>query len=118
MEGSLLAKLEKISGVVPAEGEVPVFDEGDTVVIATRSPIGHYRMPTYLRGKIGKIEAIIPQMAVDNEEEGYGRNAGSKGHYYRVAIPMTEIWPDYIGLAKDGLRIEIFENWLEKPSDV
>jgi nitrile hydratase len=118
MEGSLLSKIEKISGVVPAEGEVPVFGEGDTVVIATRQPIGHYRMPTYLRGKAGQIEAVIPGMAVDNEEEGFGRNAGSKGHYYRVAIPMTEIWPDYVGSANDGLRIEIFETWLEKSSNV
>jgi nitrile hydratase len=53
-------------------------------------------------------------MAVDNEEEAYGRNAGSKGHYYRIAIPMTEIWSDYVGSPNDGLRIEIFENWLER----
>ncbi|MGV2079922.1 MULTISPECIES: SH3-like domain-containing protein [unclassified Rhizobium] len=112
------AAIEKIAGIVPAQGEVPSFHEGDDVSIATRSPIGHYRMPTYLRGKRGKIEAIMPVMAVDNEEEGYGRNAGSKGHYYRVAIPMTEIWPDYEGSPNDGLRIEIFENWLEKLSNV
>lgn len=118
MEVSLSATLTKLTAVVPADGEVPLFKEGDAVVIATRSPIGHYRMPTYLRGKSGKIEAIIPGRAVDNEEEGYGRNAGSKGYYYRVAIPMTEIWPDYIGSANDGLRIEIFENWLENPTDV
>ena len=118
MEVSLLATLEKLTDVVSADGEVPLFKEGDAVVIATRAPIGHYRMPTYLRGKSGKIEAIIPGRAVDNEEEGYGRNAGSKGYYYRVAIPMTEIWQDYIGSANDGLRIEIFENWLENPTDV
>lgn len=114
----MLAKIEKISGVVPAVGEIPSFSIGDPVAIATRSPIGHYRMPTYLRGKRGTVEAIMPETAVDNEEEGFGRNAGSKGHYYRVAIPMTEIWPDYVGSANDGLRIEIFENWLEEPSDV
>jgi nitrile hydratase len=71
-------------------------------------------MPTYLRGKLGTVEAVIPTMAVDNEEEAYGRNAGSKGHYYRIAIPMTEIWSDYVGSPNDGLRIEIFENWLER----
>jgi hypothetical protein len=118
MEGSLSAKSEKISGVVPALGELPSFNVGDPVAIATRSPIGHYRMPIYLRGKRGTVEVIIPKTAVDNEEEGFGRNAGSKGHYYRIAIPMTEIWPDYTGSANDGLRIEIFENWLEKPSNV
>ena len=103
-----------ICGVVPALGEVPAFAPGDRVTIATRSPIGHYRVPTYLRGKLGTVEAVIPTMAVDNEEEAYGRNAGSKGHYYRIAIPMTEIWSDYVGSPNDGLRIEIFENWLER----
>ncbi len=99
---------------VPALGERPVFQSGDAVRIMDRSPIGHYRVPLYLRGKIGWIEAIIEPAGIDNEEEGYGRNAGSRRHYYRVAIPMTEIWPDYVGSKQDGLRIEVFETWLER----
>jgi hypothetical protein len=51
---------------------------------------------------------------VDNEVEGYGRDTRSKTHYYLVAIPMTEIWPDYIGSKRDGLRIEIFECWFAR----
>ncbi|WP_109366618.1 SH3-like domain-containing protein [Ochrobactrum soli] len=102
------------SAAVPAFGEVPQFVKGDKVRTQTRSPIGHYRLPIYLRGKCGVVEQLIKPMAVDNEEEGYGRNAGSKGHYYRVAIPMTEVWPDYEGSHADGIRIEIFENWLER----
>lgn len=100
--------------VVLASGEAPVFQRGDTVRILTRSPIGHYRVPTYLRGKHGSIEAVIEPPSVDNEEEGFGRNAGSKRHYYRLAIPMTEIWSDYVGSPRDGLRIEVFETWLER----
>lgn len=100
--------------VVPALGEVPDFQVGDQVRTAVRFPIGHYRLPTYLRGKTGVVERIIPTMGVDNEEEGYGRNAGSKGHYYRIAIPMTEIWAQYKGQVTDGLRIEVFETWLER----
>ena len=100
--------------VVLATGESPIFQPGDAVRILTRSPIGHYRVPTYLRGKHGSIEAVIEQPSVDNEEEGFGRNAGSKRHYYRVAIPMTEIWADYVGSPRDGLRIEVFETWLAR----
>jgi nitrile hydratase len=102
---------------VPALGELPVFAPGDAVSISDRVPIGHYRMPTYLRGKRATIEAVIRPMAVDNEQEAYGRNAGSKGYYYRVAVPMTEIWPNYSGSKKDSMRIEIFENWLERNAD-
>jgi nitrile hydratase len=101
------------AGLVYALGEKPVFKPGDSIRILNRSPIGHYRVPIYLRGKAGKVDAVIEPTAVDNEEEGYGRNAGSRLHYYRVAIPMTEIWPDYVGSPRDGLYIEVYETWLE-----
>ena len=100
-------------GPVSALGEEPIFGPGDPVRIASRSPVGHYRMPFYLRGKRGSVEAVIEPAAIDNEAEGYGRNAGTKLHYYRIAIPMTEIWPDYVGSPRDGLRIEVCEAWLE-----
>lgn len=99
---------------VSALGEDPIFRPGDNIRILARSPIGHYRVPIYLRGKVGVVEAVIEPAAVNNEEEGYGRNAGSKRHYYRVAVSMTEIWPNYSGSPRDGLRIEVFETWLER----
>jgi nitrile hydratase subunit beta len=105
---------ESLSGIVFAAGEKPIFHPGDPIRILTRSPIGHYRVPLYLRGKTGSVEAVIEPAGVDNEEEGYGRNAGSRLHYYRVAVPMTEIWPAYVGSPRDSLRIEVFETWLER----
>ena len=101
-------------GIVPALGEKPVFAPGDRVRVASRSPVGHYRVPQYLRGKAGRVESVIEPAAVDNEEEGFGRNAGSKLHYYRVAFAMKELWPRYVGSPSDGLRIEVFETWLER----
>ena len=32
----------------------------------------------------------------------------------RSRSAMTEIWPDYVGCPRDGLRIEVFETWLER----
>jgi nitrile hydratase subunit beta len=103
-----------VVGIVRATGEAPIFAPGDAVRVLVRTPIGHYRVPIYVRGKKGLIEAVIKPTAVNNEEEGYGRNAGSRLHYYRVAIPMTEIWPNYLGSPNDDLRIEVFETWLER----
>ena len=100
--------------IVPAEGEKPRFAPGDEVRIIRRFPIGHYRVPHYIRGKKATVERVIEPVAVNNEEEGFGRNVGSKRHYYRVAFPMTELWPAYSGSASDGLRIEVFESWLER----
>ena len=105
---------DAVAGIVLAWGEQPIFRPGDPIRIRNRSPIGHYRVPTYLRGKTGVVESIIEPAGIDNEEEGYGRNAGAKRHYYRIAIPMTAIWLEYAGSPRDGLRIEVFENWIER----
>ncbi len=79
-----------------------------------RAPIAHYRVPQYLRGKTGVVATVIHPATVDNEEEAYGRNAGLKRHYYRMAFPMAEVWPAYAGGPSDGLLIEVFETWLER----
>ena len=97
-----------------ALGEDPAFRAGEPVIISVRYPVGHYRVPRYLRGKRGSIEAIIKPAAVNNETEGFGQNAGSKSYYYRVAIRLTELWPGYAGLPGDCLFIEVFETWLER----
>jgi nitrile hydratase len=100
--------------VVKPEGAEPIFKAGDSVRISKRFPIGHFRVPNYIRGKSGVVESVIKPAAVNNEEEGFGRNAGPKRHYYRIAIPLTELWPKYAGSVDDGLRIEVFETWLER----
>jgi nitrile hydratase len=99
--------------VVKATDEEPRFAVGDELQIAARFPIGHYRVPFPLRGKRGIVEAIV-KPGIDNEEAGYGRNAGLKRHYYRLAIPLRMIWPGYRGPDRDSLRIEVFESWLER----
>ena len=99
--------------IVKATGEDALFRVGDAVKVIVRYPVGHYRVPHFIRGKRGLVEMVIDP-AVNNEEEGFGRNAGLKGYYYRVAIPLTELWPGYEGPPQDGLRIEIYETWLER----
>jgi nitrile hydratase subunit beta len=103
-----------VTGIVRATGEAPLFKPGERIRVLTRSPVGHYRVPTYLRGMTGVVEAVIEPPAVDNEEEAYGRNAGAKRHYYRIVVPMTAIWKDYRGAPRDDLHIEVFETWLER----
>ena len=100
--------------VVKALGEEPALKVGDRVRISVRFPIGHYRVPLYVRGKQGMVEMILSPVAVNNEEEGYGRNAGIKGYYYRVGILLLDLWPEYAGPPQDRLFIEVFETWLER----
>jgi hypothetical protein len=65
-------------GLVRAVGQEPIFGHGDGVRVATRAPVGHYRVPIYLRGKTGRVEAVIEPAGIDNEEESFGRNAGRR----------------------------------------
>jgi len=102
-----------LPGLVKAEGEDPLFGHGDRVLISDRSPIGHYRVPHYVRGKAAVVKDVIAR-AVDNEEEGFGRNAGLRRHYYRVSIPLSALWHGYAGAPNDELRIEVFEDWLKR----
>lgn len=99
--------------VKPALHELPAFSAGQKVRVLARSPIGHYRVPIYLRGRAGTIVRVIDPVMIDNEEEGYGRNAGDRRHYYRVALSMPDLWPRYAGSPRDELHVEIFETWLE-----
>jgi len=100
--------------IVPAFGEVAAFKVGDEIRVATRMPIGHYRVPTYLRGKRAVIARVLEPKAVDNEAEGFGQNAGPRRHYYSIIFPMTEVWAGYEGQPSDRLQIEVFESWLER----
>ncbi len=100
---------------VKSFGDQPTWKPGDAIRISVRYPIAHYRVPRYIHGKHGTVEMVLDRALVNNEEEGFGRNAGQLGYYYRVAIPLTELWPGYAGSPNDNLRIEVFETWLEKP---
>ena len=100
--------------VMPGLNELPAFAVGDRVRVVMRSPIGHYRVPIYLRGSVGLVERVIEPGLVDNEEEGYGRNAGNKRHYYRIAVALPSLWHDYQGSPRDELHVEIYETWLER----
>jgi nitrile hydratase len=106
------SKTIRAAQIVKALGEEPAFKVGDRVRVAERYPVGHYRVPMYMRGKTGVIERVLLPASVNNAEEGFGRNAGSKRHYYRVAVPLAELWPGYG--PRDRLIIEIFEPWLER----
>jgi nitrile hydratase subunit beta len=60
-----------ISQIMPADGERPLFAAGEQVRVIRRFPIGHYRVPRYIRGKRAIVERVIEPAAVDNEEEGF-----------------------------------------------
>lgn len=100
--------------ILPALDELPVFAPGDRVRVRHRAPAGHYRVPIYLHGHSGIVVKVIEPSMVDNDAEGYSRNAGARRHYYRVSLPLPQLWPRYEGAPRDALHVEILETWLER----
>jgi Nitrile hydratase beta subunit len=62
-----------LPGIVYATGEEPIFKPGDAIRIRERKPIGHYRVPIYLRGKKGVVELVIEPPAMVNKLTYYER---------------------------------------------
>lgn len=67
-------------------------------------------MPFYLRGKRGWVETEVEP--TDRIAQGDMWMSEPIPRCYRIALPMTEIWPDYVGSPRDGLHLEILEPWL------
>ncbi len=85
---------------------------GAKVRVRRAWPPGHVRAPWYLRGRGGEIIHIAGKMG-NPEEFAYGRVDGPKLTVYRVQFRQTDVWPDYTGMKRDTLVVDIYENWLE-----
>src|SRR5476651_2127244 len=59
MNEHVLGNVPQWGGVVPAFGETPIFRPGEHVRVIERFPLGHYRVPLYLRGKTGVVERLV-----------------------------------------------------------
>jgi nitrile hydratase subunit beta len=90
------------------------FKPGDRVRVSTRFPVGHCAVPHYVRGKRGRVEAVIAPAAAINGQEELGESTRPKLCHYHIAIPLAELWPEYAGMAVDGLHAEVIETWLER----
>jgi nitrile hydratase beta subunit-like protein len=88
------------------------FKVGERIKIAEKFPVGHYRTPTYVRGKQGIIIKNLGRY-INPETEAFGKNAGDKIWYYMVQFFQKDLWENYTGQVTDVLEIEIFENWIE-----
>jgi len=89
------------------------FKTGERVRIANRVTVGHVRVPTYVRGKIGIVDRELPEFLIP-EDDAFGRPKGRTRPLYIVRLRMSDLWSDYRGSSGDTLELEIFENWLEK----
>jgi nitrile hydratase subunit beta len=98
--------------VNPAAEYAPRFRPGDSVEVRRAAPPGHIRTPWYIRGRRGVVERLCGTFA-NPEELAYNRSGEPRQPLYRVRFLQREIWPDYSGLERDTVEVEIYQHWLE-----
>jgi len=89
----------------------PLFKPGDQVRARNIHPLGHTRLPRYVRGRIGVVERhngahVLP----DRNAHGQGEDPR---HLYSVRFTAHELWgPDASG--RDSVSLDLWEPYLER----
>ena len=88
----------------------PAFAVGDKVRVADLDPVGHTRLPRYVRRRTGTVTAIQPcQVFPDTAAHFVGENPQ---HCYAVQFDSRELWgPD---AEPFRLSVDLFEPYLEQ----
>jgi nitrile hydratase len=88
----------------------PRFQPGDLVTARNINPVTHTRLPRYVRGKRGIIEAdhgvfTFPDTGAHGLED-------RPQHVYSVRFSARELWGEQAS-DRDMLNIDLFEDYLE-----
>jgi hypothetical protein len=81
---------------------------GDRVMASSRNPAGHNRLPRYLRGKPGIIEAVHDCYPLADERAA-GRIVPER--LYTVAFTARDVW-DVDGEPNCIIHAELWESYL------
>jgi nitrile hydratase subunit beta len=88
----------------------PKFKAGETVIARNIHPVGHTRLPRYVRGRRGVIDRdhgvfVFP----DTHAAGLGQKPQ---HVYSVRFDARELWgPD--GHARDAVYVDLWDDYLD-----
>lgn len=94
-----------------AQVVAPRFKAGDAVLARNINPIGHTRLPRYIRGKHGVIRSdhgvfLFP----DTAAHGLGHKAQ---HLYSVRFGAQELWGEAAS-ERDSVYIDLFDDYLDR----
>ena len=84
------------------------FKPGDAVLVDDRGHKGHCRTPTYLRGRRGRVRALLGVYA-NPEELAYYADAEALP-LYDVVFDWKDVWGEE---GADEVAADIYENWLK-----
>lgn len=90
----------------------PKYKPGDRVRVQAGAPSGHIRTPSYVRGKVGRVELLHGEFR-NPESLAYGGEGLPKQPLYLVGFSQAELWQSYPGSPRDTLYVDIYEHWLD-----
>ncbi len=88
------------------------FKPGDRVRVRAEDRPGHIRTPSYIRGRIGRVERVHGEF-LNPESLAYGKDGLPQRALYLVGFNQTEVWDAYRASPRDKLYVDIYEHWLE-----
>ena len=95
--------------------EATRFQAGDRVTVRVDSPVHHFRTPTYIQGRSGRVAALCG-IFPNPESLAHGGTGTPHKPLYRVEFLQTEVWNGYLGDSADKILVDIYEPWLEPAS--
>ncbi|MGE3268938.1 MAG: nitrile hydratase subunit beta [Chloroflexota bacterium] len=91
------------------EGPAPQFAEGDAVLTLNEHPVGHTRLPRYVRGKRGTIHAVRGSFVFpDTHAHGLGEQPQPM---YTVMFEGAELWGPS-SEPRERVYIDLWESYL------
>ena len=76
----------------------------------------HIRVPGYIYGAVGEIERVCGVFK-DPEALAFNLKTEAVQPLYRVRFPLAQLWPEYQSSSKDTIDVEIYQHWLQTPSE-
>ena len=84
----------------------------DRVRVRVGSPPGHFRTPTYIQGKTGRVEALCGSFR-NPESLAHGGDGLPMQPLYRIEFSQNDLWDGYSGPTSDKLLVDVYQHWLE-----
>lgn len=90
----------------------PRFKPGDVVVARNLHPIGHTRLPRFVRGRRGVVERNHGGFVfADTRAHGLG---DCPQYLYSVRFAARDLWDD-AGSQRDAVYLDLWESYLDLP---
>ena len=106
----VVARLRQGGSARRDEGPPARFKPGDAVIVRNLNPLGHTRVPRYVRGRRGVIDRdhgvfVFP----DTNAAGAGE---SPHHVYSVRFTGDELWGPQ-GSPRDTIYVDLWDDYLD-----